>query len=189
MLRPILIGSTATLALAIATPASADSAPCDNRVNNTVDKLLECMTIENLRAHQAAFQEIADANGGTRQASTEGYDQSGFYIGMLLEEAGYNVTYQPFQFPFFEEVTIAVLEQISPVPTSYVYFDVTGFATMTYSGSGDATAEAEAVDFIDPTGLPANSSTSACEASDFAAFTPGRIAIVQRGSCSFAQKA
>jgi Zn-dependent M28 family amino/carboxypeptidase len=59
---------------------------------------------------------------------------------------------------------------------------------MNYSGSGDVTAIAEGVDIIDPTGQPANTSTSGCEASDFAGFTPGNIAIIQRGSCSFALK-
>ena len=60
---------------------------------------------------------------------------------------------------------------------------------MSYSGSGDVTAIAEGVDLIDPTGQPANTSTSGCEVADFAGFTAGNIAVVQRGSCSFAQKA
>ena len=38
--------------------------------------LLECVTLEGVRAHQAAFQAIADANGGTRAAGTDGYDAS-----------------------------------------------------------------------------------------------------------------
>ena len=81
------------------------------------------------------------------------------------------------------------MEQVAPNPTDYLYFDDDGFATMSYSGSDDVTATAEGVDIIDPTGQPANTSTSGCETDDFAGFTPGNIAIIQRGSCSFAQKA
>ena len=38
---------------------------CDICVNNTHAKLLECVTLAGVREHQAAFQAIADANGGT----------------------------------------------------------------------------------------------------------------------------
>jgi Zn-dependent M28 family amino/carboxypeptidase len=41
---------------------------------------------------------------------------------------------------------------------------------------------------IDPAG-PANSSSSGCEATDFAGFETGSIALVQRGTCGFAVKA
>ena len=169
--------------------ASAGPKSCENRVNNTIKKLLECVNIDGVREHQAAFQSIADANGGTRVASSPGYDASAAYVADRMSAAGYNVTVQPFDFPYFEENQPALLQQIDPVFTNYPYFDGAGFATMSYSGSGDVTAIAEGVDIIDPTGQPANTSTSACEASDFAGFTSGNIAIVQRGSCSFALKA
>ena len=41
---------------AVAAPGNA----CDTRANNTYHKLLECVTLEGVREHQAAFQEIAD---------------------------------------------------------------------------------------------------------------------------------
>jgi Zn-dependent M28 family amino/carboxypeptidase len=161
---------------------------CDSRANNTIAKLQECVTVESVRQHQAAFQDIADANGGTRASGTSGYDASADYIAQAVEVAGYDVTVQDFSFPFFTELQPAELQQIAPVPTVYPYFDATGFATMDYSGSGDVTAIAEGVDIINPTGQPANTSTSGCEASDFAAFTAGNIAVLQRGTCSFALK-
>ena len=40
-------------------------ADCATRSNNNFAKLLECVTPEGVRGHQAAFQAIADANGGT----------------------------------------------------------------------------------------------------------------------------
>ena len=45
-----------------------------SRVNNTQAKLLECVTIDRVRQHQAALQAIADANGGIRETGTPGYD-------------------------------------------------------------------------------------------------------------------
>ena len=51
-------------------PTAARS--CGSRTNNTIDKLLECVTLAGVREHQAALQAIADANGGTRAAGTPG---------------------------------------------------------------------------------------------------------------------
>jgi len=152
-------------------------------------ELREAVTLEGVRAHQFAFQVIADANGGTRASSTPGYDASADYVAQQMEAAGYNVTVQPFEFPFFQELEPAELEQISPNPTIYPYFDVAGFATMDYSGSGDVTAFAEGVDLVLPPAAAANTSTSGCEPEDFAGFTAGNIAVVQRGTCDFLDKA
>jgi Zn-dependent M28 family amino/carboxypeptidase len=173
----------------LAVPLAANAAPksCENRSNNTTAKLLECVTVEGVRTHQQAFQAIADANGGTRGSGTAGYDDSGDYIAQKLEESGYNVTFQPVSFAFFDELTPAELQQIAPVATTYTYS--VDFSTMSFSASGDVTATAEGVDMVDVTGQPVNTSTSGCEASDFAGFTAGNIAIIQRGTCSFALKA
>jgi len=147
------------------------------------------VTVDGVRVHQQAFQDFADANGGTREASSPGYFDSVYYVADLMSGAGYDVTVQEFEFPFFQELEPAVLEQTAPNPTVYPYFDVAGFATMEYSGSGDVTAIAEGVDLILPPAAAANTSTSGCEASDFASFTAGNIAVIQRGSCTFALKA
>lgn len=152
-------------------------------------ELLAAVTVEGVRAHQAAFQAHADANGGIREASSPGYFASVDYVVDKMTAAGYNVTKQEFDYPYFEELEVAVLEQVSPNPTSYPYFGLDGFATMSYSGSGDVTATAEGVDLMLPPGAAANTSTSGCEAADFAGFTPGNIAVIQRGSCTFALKA
>lgn len=183
----VLVGSFFTFlpALTIAQPDTSPS--CEFRNNNTIEKLLECVTVEGVREHQAAFQAIADANGGTRASGTPGYVASVDYVASQLQAAGYDVTIQEFMFEFFEVLTPSVLEQISPTPTSYV--DGEDFAIMGFSGSGDVTATVQAVDLTLPPGPAADTSTSGCEASDFAGFTPGNIALIQRGSCSFAQKA
>jgi Zn-dependent M28 family amino/carboxypeptidase len=76
----------------------AEAAACDTRANDTQEKLLECVTIEGVREHLEAFQTIADANEGTRAAGTPGYDASVAYVAERLEEAGYDVELNSFEF-------------------------------------------------------------------------------------------
>jgi hypothetical protein len=54
--------------------------------------LRNALTVENIRAHQQALQEIADENDGTRASGTPGYDDSAGYVAAQLEAAGYDVT-------------------------------------------------------------------------------------------------
>lgn len=157
--------------------ASAASPSCPNRVNNTFAKLLECVTLEGVREHQTALQGIADANGGNRAAGTPGYDQSVDYIVAKMTAAGYHVTRNAFPFVY---VALPTLQQTAPVVASYETGAFTG------SGYGNATAAVTAVDI---NLVPPRASTSGCEAADFAGFTPGNIALIQRGTCSFAIKA
>ena len=88
------------LALSIPNIVIAGPKSCDNRVNNTQKKLQECVSVDGVREHQAAFQAIADANGGARFSGSPGYDASVDYVVERMEEAGYNVVVQPFEFPF-----------------------------------------------------------------------------------------
>lgn len=172
-------------ALAFAPTASAGPESCDTRVNNTFKKLLECVTLNGVRAHQAAFQAIADANGGIRASGTPGYDASADYVINQLTSYGYNVTTQEFQFDYFQELSLAEFEQTAPGAVTYTYN--VDFLTMDYSGSGDVTAPVTAVDIV--LAMPRAPVTSGCQASDFAGFPAGHIALVQRGTCTFALKA
>jgi Zn-dependent M28 family amino/carboxypeptidase len=157
--------------------AQGSSASCGNRVNNTFDKLLECVTLEGVRSHQAALQAIADANGGVRAAGTPGYDQSVAYIAEKMAAAGYNVTLNAFPFTY---VALPLLQQFAPVNATYESGAFTG------TGFGDVTGSVFAVDI---NLAPPRASTSGCEAADFAGFLAGSIALVQRGTCAFALKA
>ncbi len=170
--------------LATATPAEAAPPSCSKRTNNTYAKLLECVTVDGVRAHQAAFQRIADANDdeyypGSRVAGTEGYAESVEYVAGKLRSAGYTVTLDPFQFQF---VFPALLRQLTPTAADYE----TG--TFTGSGNGDVTGTVVPVDI---NLVPPRESTSACEATDFTGdFSgPNDIALIQRGTCPFGQKA
>ena len=66
-----------------------------------VKKLLECVTVDGVREHQAALQAIADANNGIRTSGTPGYDASAATWLERMEAAGYDVTVQEFQFQTF----------------------------------------------------------------------------------------
>lgn len=145
---------------------------CSARTNNTYEKLLECVTVEGVREHQAALQAIADANNGIRTSGTPGYDASVEYVAGKLRNAGYAVTVQPFTFQTFIVLSPTVLEQVAPVPGPIVN------SIMSYSGSGDVTAPVGTLSVI-----------TGCNASNFAGFPVGSIALISRGACTFAQKA
>jgi Zn-dependent M28 family amino/carboxypeptidase len=166
---------------ALATPAQK---ACDTRANNTYPKLLECVRLDQVRAHQAALQAIADANGGNRFSGTPGYDASVDYVVERLEAAGYDPVVQPFDYLAFEVVGPSALQQIAPNPTTYV--EGTDFGVITQSDPGDVTANVTAVDLMLGLG---NTSTSGCQEADWVGFPAGNIALLQRGMCTFEIKA
>jgi aminopeptidase Y len=173
----VLVVAMASLAV-FAAPATAGPAACGARVNNTHAKLLECVTLEGVRAHQAEFQAIADANNGIRTSGTPGYDQSVAYVEQQMTAAGYVVTVQPFQFQTFIALAPSILEEVAPPPAGPIANNI-----MAYSGSGDVTAAVTAL------AAPSADPTPGCEAADFAGFPAGNIALISRGACTFALKA
>jgi aminopeptidase Y len=176
---PLIIVLMALAVIMVLAPlAVAGDAACDNRVNNTFKKLLECVTLDGVREHQAALQAIADANNGTRVSGSPGYDESVEYAADVFRAAGYNVTVQPFQFQTFVALSPAILEQVAPPPTGPIANSI-----MSYSGSGDVTASVTALP------APPVDATPGCEAADFAGFPAGNIALISRGACAFAIKA
>jgi hypothetical protein len=64
--------------------------------------------------HIGAFQRIADANGGNRAAGTAGYDRSAQYVAERLRGAGYDVRFEEFTFPYFEERSPPILGLAPP---------------------------------------------------------------------------
>jgi Zn-dependent M28 family amino/carboxypeptidase len=171
--------ATAILAFVLAPPALAKD---PNKVSKD---LREAVTVKGVRAHQQALQNIATMNGGTRASGTPGYEASVDYVVGRLEHAGYHPTIQEFNFKSFEELAPATFARVSPDPRAFTSDE---FQIMSYSGSGDVTGTLQPVDLVLPPGAAANSSTSGCEAADFASFTPGNIALLQRGTCPFADK-
>jgi Zn-dependent M28 family amino/carboxypeptidase len=171
---------------ALAEPSQSvpPQADCDGRANNTYPKILECVRLSEVREHQAALQAIADANGGNRFSGFAGYDESVEYVVDVLETAGYDTEVQDFDYLAYEVVGPSVLQQIAP--NAITYAEGVDFAPVTQTDPGDVTAAVTAVDL--QLGL-GNTSTSGCEASDYAGFPAGNIALLQRGTCTFEVKA
>lgn len=178
--RGLAIATVAAFAVALFPAGAATAAPaatCDNRNNNTVSKLLECVSGDGAMEHLEALQTIADENGGNRAAGLPGYEASVDYVVDTLEAAGWNVSIEEFDYDFIGD---AELEQLTPVQAEYPTGAFSG------SGAGDVTAPVVAVDI---NLVPPRASTSGCEESDFAGFPAGSIALVQRGTCNFGDKA
>jgi Zn-dependent M28 family amino/carboxypeptidase len=173
--------------VAVAPGASAGKTACENRNNNTINKLLECVTVDGVRSHQAALQAAADATeGGNRAAGFPGYDASVAYVVDTLEAAGYDVELDPFAFTF---VPPATLQQLAPIAATYETgaFTGSGFGTLTGGVIGVDLALGDSTWPNDP-----GTSTSGCEPSDFAGLDfsgPADIALIQRGTCFFSEKA
>jgi Zn-dependent M28 family amino/carboxypeptidase len=183
----LAIGVAAVVLVALV-PGQAAAArggkACENRTNNTYNKLLGCVTLEGVRQHQAALQAIADANDGNRFSGFSGFNASVDYVVETLEAAGYDPEVQEFDYLAFQVVGSSVLQQTAPTPTTYT--EGVDFGVITQSDPGDVTAPVTAVDLQFGIG---NTSTSGCEASDFAGFPDGNIALLQRGTCTFELKA
>jgi Zn-dependent M28 family amino/carboxypeptidase len=192
-MRAALAG--AILALGVA-PASAAAHPSKHRHHHhkhksdaakTSKELRKEITSRRMLEHAEAFQMIADENGGNRASGFQGYGASVQYVLTRLRDAGYRPTTQVFDFVTFEETADPVLREVSPNPKTYT--PGTEFLTMNYSASGDTgEAPVTAVDLTLSPDPAQRVSTSGCQPEDFATFPEGHIALMQRGSCPFAQK-
>ena len=160
----------------LAAPASAGAVDSS--------RLRADVRVNRIMHHLSRLQAIADRNGGTRASGLPGFTASEQYVVGLLADQGYNVTVQNFSFPFFREVATPAFDRISPNEHSYI--PNVDFFTMTYSGTGNPTAQ---IIPVDTDGTPSEVSTSGCEAADFLGFPQGAIALMQRGTCTFGAKA
>ncbi|MFT5586874.1 MAG: Zn-dependent M28 family amino/carboxypeptidase [Cognaticolwellia sp.] len=162
----------------------SDSGPIDTGTVDTgegLPALAQAMTEQGLLSHLEALQAIADANRGNRSAYSAGYAESADYVAGQLEDAGYIVDRVPFTVSSSEiiEVSLTYASETPTYGSDYLVFSE--------SGSGSVNSGVEAVDLMIPPGAE-NSSTSGCESSDFSEFKSGNIALIQRGSCTFAEK-
>jgi len=183
--RASLVVLGALVLVAGATSASADPITESQGFRKAV-------TVAGIREHQLALQQIADANGGTRAAGTAGYDASVDYVVERAEAAGYDVSLDEFTYvESFSEGSTPVLQETAPEPQTFVAGSRPAFDGdfVSFTGSGDVTAPVQGVDLVLPPGADPNTSTSGCEVEDFAGFTPGNIALLQRGTCPYVQKA
>ncbi len=150
------------------------------------EELRKALTVDRIGKHLERFQAIADANGGNRAAGFSGFDASADYVAKTLDRADWRVSRQAFDFDVFFQDEPTVFEQVSPTAETYV--EDTDYATTEFSGSGEVTAELVAVELtLPPTEEP--SSSSGCEPADFNGLgIPGKVALIQRGTCDFRVK-
>ncbi len=143
--------------------------------------LRKAVTVGGIMSHERVLQRIANNHDGTRASGTPGYAASADYVKKTLKKAGYKVTEQAFDFPFYQELTPATLSQVSPTPTPYEV------ATFQDSGSGSVTGQVVPTMSIVVPATPEPSSTSGCEVTDFvpASASEPQVAPIQRGTCSF----
>ena len=176
--------------LAAPSASAITSAQCDARANDTPSKLIECIQTADLWNHMKAFQKIANQNPGpdghpSRNSGEPGYKASVDYVAARMRSAGYNVTIQPYKFLYYAYVGVPTFTEVSPTPHTYTLNGDWGPGQST----GTANAAIQPVGGIimppDPNG---STSTSGCTSADFAGFTAGRIALIQRGGCNFGVK-
>jgi hypothetical protein len=162
-----------------AQPSTAGIPPtaqmCQARVNDSPQKLLECIQPSQLWSHLAHFQKIADEHKGpdghgNRDTGTAGYKASVDYVAGLMRQAGYHVTIQ--NYPIF------ALE-----PDGAPDFGTTGesyvlsrdYFVARLSGGGAFTSAVQ----------PVTGSGSGCFSGDFGGFVSGKIALIERGACPY----
>lgn len=159
-----------------------DTGGGDDTGDDVPDSLVDRMDIDRLLGHLDALQEIADSQADTRVVGSAGYRESADYVAAQLEAAGFDVTWQEFPYATWYPTDDPSLEA-----GGTDYDDQVGL--LAYTPGGTVTAAVVPVDVVVPMDGPENTSTSGCEASDFADFPSGSIALVQRGSCTFSDKA
>ncbi|WP_165960824.1 M28 family metallopeptidase [Actinocrispum wychmicini] len=184
-----------------AVPASAQSAvddvsvdgfggaECAHRVNDTARKLLPCIRTEDLWHHMKVLQAIADAHPGpdghpSRNSGEPGYKASADYVAKVMRQSGYDVTIQTYHFFYFAFTAVPTLREVSPTPHDFTV--ATDWNPGQSTGSTTAALQPAGGIVIPPTPTP--SSSSGCAATDFTGFVPGRVALIQRGTCNFGVK-
>jgi Zn-dependent M28 family amino/carboxypeptidase len=183
--RAVITLVVALLAATMLLAGSAQSAPPGQ---SDLAEFTTAVKPKNLFKHLEGLQQASDRNGGDRAAGRPGYAASVDYVVSKLREAKYNPVVQEFDFQYVEENS--ELERISPSPTTYV--EGTDFLRNRFDSGvpeGEATGSLFPADLrLDAPTLPANTSNSGCEASDFDGMVANSVALVQRGTCGFAVK-
>ncbi|KAL1914425.1 uncharacterized protein VTP21DRAFT_8877 [Calcarisporiella thermophila] len=144
---------------------------------NDTEWLINRIKIENLMGHAQNLYGFAKSNGNTRVAGSKGHQLTIDYIKNITTKAGYDVKLQPFEFGFTEivkqKLTISgAMDKDVPI------------AAMAFGGSTPKQGiTAELVIISD---LEGKKSSTACNQEDFKHVDiGGKIALIERGECSF----
>ncbi|KAK4102366.1 Zn-dependent exopeptidase [Parathielavia hyrcaniae] len=148
-------------------PEKKPGSDCTPRPLVTSEKLQSRVKTKDLLAGSQKLQDFADANGGNRVFGGGGHNATVDYIyESLMATKYYDVVKQPFT-------------EIYSAGTATFTVDGEAIAAniMTYTPGGEATR---------PLVAAAN---AGCDAADFPDTVSGNIALISRGTCTFAQKA
>jgi hypothetical protein len=186
--RRLVAGAWFAAAAVAGTPAGAgsgesadaakpgpSSAECAGRANGSADRLLECIREPDLWQHLAHFQAIADRHPGplghgNRDTGSSGYRESVAYVARLMRQAGYVVRVQPYA---YRTNAIAGVPRFEAGGASPVFGRE--WAVARHSPGGHVVARAQA----------ASASGTGCDASELGGFVAGRVAVLERGACTF----
>lgn len=125
--------------------------------------------------HLDALMQIATENNGIRAAGTTGYAASRDYVAQQLTDLGFTVTRSPFTFTFFDEA-----EPVSLIVGDHQWTGAEWLHAMLYSAGGNVAGVLQTVD-LSPDGFVTG--TGGCEATDWAGFVAGHIALVGSAPC------
>lgn len=167
--------AAATAALALTSFATSPAQADHQKHPGKGRDLSKAVKVEKVHDHLEEFQAIADAHDGNRGAGTSGYEASARYVEKTLKKAGYRTERQYFPF-LYEEVEETSLTENSPDSRDVAH------TPMSYS---NPTPE----DGVTGT-LAAPEESEGCTADAYGgADLAGQIALVERGTCSFGEKA
>ena len=170
------IAATIGLAASFAPPALAATG-----TNRTPWR--SAVSAGNIKIHLDALQAIANTNGNNRAAGTSGYEASLLYVEGKLTEAGYELVRQPFSYDPYD-LTSAALERVSPDPRNlHLRGGLHGHVLL-----GRRRRHGPA-DRRRPQPRRRPRLHQRLRGGRLAGFTPGNIALIQRGTCTFRIKA
>ena len=164
--------------------------------NNNSEKLRAAVSAAGIMEHQNAFSGISAANAGNRLAGAPGHEGSAQYVAQRSAAAGMSVSSHNFSYflDFLADFTPPQLAVTAGGPATAFVPGIAGgslggdFGSMYNSRSTNIVAPVFAVDLNLDQAAPVNTSTSGCQSSDYNGMPAGAIALVQRGTCTFAQK-
>jgi Peptidase family M28/PA domain len=163
-------------------------ANCDTQANDTPGTLLPCITKSDLQGYMTDLWNIAVANPGpdghpSRNSGEPGYWESAQYVKNKMESWGYTVSLQQYDFPYTAFRSLPTFSVVSPAMSLTFNEDWTAAPS-----NGNVTGAIQPAGGIILPPTPTPTSSSGCTAADFTGFTPGKIALIQRGSCNFGVK-
>src|SRR5690348_16243209 len=183
-----VLGLAVAVGLLGAASASAITpAQCLARVNDTPSKLVECIQKGDLSAHMDNLQAIANANPGpdghpSRNSGEPGYKASADYVAQVMQNAGYDVHLQKYQFDYYAYTGIPTMS----VNGRDLVLGVDWGPGQSLGSMGGLTLSTVNDNVLPPTPTP--SSASGCAPGDFGPQVSGHPVLIQRGTCTFAQK-